>query len=166
MPVCVLNVPGLLPADAVLAVLYGSPGLGCFAKLHATLKQLADDGKLVYVWRPLLLAACEVRTCVCWHEHACAIGACLILVAIGCVRLSVVKRVVCVLFVCHVIMQASSGCAQTGTGSVAALPGWGVEAALKNTEYSAQDDKKAAGKDARDWCCCCTALVAMMHWPV
>ncbi|EFJ45735.1 hypothetical protein VOLCADRAFT_105823 [Volvox carteri f. nagariensis] len=37
-----------------------------------------------------------------------------------------------------------SGCARAGTGGQLLLPGWGVEAALKNTEYSAMDDKEVA----------------------
>jgi UDP-glucose:glycoprotein glucosyltransferase len=48
---------------AVLAVLYGSPGLECFGPLHAALKDMADSKTttyVVYVWRPLLLQQCEV----------------------------------------------------------------------------------------------------------
>ncbi|GIL48985.1 hypothetical protein Vafri_5482 [Volvox africanus] len=37
-----------------------------------------------------------------------------------------------------------SGCARAGTGGQLLLPGWGVEAALKNTEYSAMDDKEVS----------------------
>ncbi|KXZ46287.1 hypothetical protein GPECTOR_45g157 [Gonium pectorale] len=78
------------------AILYGSPGLPCFAPFHRLLR--ADAKKLVYAFRPLLLSQCEPY----------------------------------------------SGCARTGAGGTLLLPGWGVEAALKNTEYSAVDDKEAA----------------------
>ncbi|GIM08138.1 hypothetical protein Vretimale_12173, partial [Volvox reticuliferus] len=37
-----------------------------------------------------------------------------------------------------------SGCARAGTGGQLLLPGWGVEAALKNTEYSAMDDREVS----------------------
>lgn len=50
-------------SDAVLAVLYGSPGLHCFAPLHRALVALTADSsaeRVLYVWRPLLLPACEV----------------------------------------------------------------------------------------------------------
>jgi hypothetical protein len=36
-------------------------------------------------------------------------------------------------------------CLRVGSEERAALPGFGVEAVLKNMEYSAMDDKKASG---------------------
>ncbi|KAG2487497.1 hypothetical protein HYH03_013916 [Edaphochlamys debaryana] len=38
--------------------------------------------------------------------------------------------------------ESASGCASAGTGGPLLLPGWGVEAALKSTEYSAMDDRE------------------------
>ncbi|GLI71786.1 hypothetical protein VaNZ11_017131 [Volvox africanus] len=50
------------------------------------------------------------------------------------------------MFVLRPLLRAAcepfSGCARAGTGGQLLLPGWGVEAALKNTEYSAMDDKE------------------------
>lgn len=44
------------------AILYGSPGLACFAPLHRALKEMAEatKGLLTYAVRPLLQPACEV----------------------------------------------------------------------------------------------------------
>lgn len=46
-------------------------------------------------------------------------------------------------------LQAASGCARVGAGGPLLLPGWGAEAALKNTEYSAMDDKQQQGAGAK-----------------
>ncbi|KAG2424815.1 hypothetical protein HXX76_014236 [Chlamydomonas incerta] len=44
--------------------------------------------------------------------------------------------------------ESAAGCAAAGAGGPLLLPGWGCEAALKNTEYSALDDK--GKKEAAD----------------
>ena len=51
----------LAPGDSAKAVvLYGSPGLPCFAPLHTTLRVMASasGGRLQYAWRPLLQPHC------------------------------------------------------------------------------------------------------------
>jgi hypothetical protein len=42
------------------------------------------------------------------------------------------------------VVQAVDPCASLGTEELLVLPGYGVEAVLKNTEYSAMDDKSKA----------------------
>jgi hypothetical protein len=44
-------------------------------------------------------------------------------------------------------------CGRLGAEGELRLPGWGVEAVLKNTEYSAMDDKSGGGGGGkvRDW---------------
>lgn len=42
------------------------------------------------------------------------------------------------------MQDRASGCAALGSRQEVMLPGYGVEAALKNMEYSAMDDKSKA----------------------
>ncbi|KAJ9516758.1 hypothetical protein QJQ45_027182 [Haematococcus lacustris] len=134
-----------------VAVLYAPLGsAACTAELHAELAAAARKGQLAYAWRPVLGAACQASgsgqardiTGSVWcahqqqqqgqHHHQQQ----------------------------QLVLQEQQDqwkqqapqvgpCASLGAEEVVLLlPGWGVEAVLKNTEYSAMDDKDRKAAEA------------------
>lgn len=101
----------------VHAVLYASPGTSCFAEMHQALKEAVTE------------ARSSARRVVYAHRPR-------LLAASGGSTSSAGLP--------PATSCAAMPCATYGAGGPLLLPGYGVEAALKNTEYNAMDDKKAA----------------------
>ncbi|KAF8062716.1 hypothetical protein HT031_004046 [Scenedesmus sp. PABB004] len=123
---------------AVVAILHAAPGTPCWAPLHAALKAAADgapaDRPLVYAHRPVLPAVCKVRTRARTHPRARAH-------APPSQRPAAHPR--------GPRAQDVHACGALGSEEQLVLPGYGVEAVLKNTEYSAVDDKAKADAAAK-----------------
>lgn len=132
-------------------MLYGPIGAQCTWDMHTVLSSLSEQQQqqqkggpqLVYALRPVLLSSCQVCG---WHEM-CVFMFC---VCVVCEGFHGSRWLACfvdilTLFLCHLFVRVYvcqvGACAALGSNTRVLLPGYGVEAVLKNTEYSAMDEK-------------------------
>lgn len=120
------NVNLLACAESVVAVLYGPLGSTCTKPLHKALKKAADKGSIVYTLRPVLPSSsstADSSTCTA-GSGTCGLGSTCTAEEVG-------------------------PCGRYGADEPLLLPGWGMEAVLKNTEYSAMDEKDRKAEEAK-----------------
>jgi hypothetical protein len=131
----------------ITAVLYAPLGpVPCTRELHTALQQAVGQKGITYSVRPLLSAGCKVgifkargaSMCPGWNPVS-IIFPLVLMYSISCMTavLPVPSAPPHPPGTCAIQVGA---CTRLGSEGPLLLPGWGVEAVLKNTEYSAMDE--------------------------